>query len=91
MTDYTVVEENPNFMHHEVRRQRLDALCDGCSTPLPGEFHYSTVNKQWMCGAMLVGPYVTEITDRSGSAYGVVHRNDAVCIDRAIESYELEW
>ena len=84
MPDYEAHPDYPVLVHR-ARRRRYETHCDGCLNPLPGEFRWSELNQSWMCGAMLVGPYVAIITDESGSEWGVAHDTHD-CIDQAAEN-----
>lgn len=84
MPDYTIVDGYEHYMYHVARQQPYETNCYGCSARLPGELKWNETNQRYMFGAMLVGPYVAVITDRSGSEQATTH-NEGECIALACE------
>lgn len=87
MVEYITNEDYPQYMYHVARRQPTESVCEACTDPLPGELKWSETNKCFMFGAMMVGPFVAVITDRSGSEQATVH-NDTDCILAMMESLQ---
>ena len=89
MPDYQFLDGIDHWMYHVARQQPYEKNCDGCLKPLPGELKWNETNQCYMFGAMMVGPFIAVITDRSGSENGTAH-NDETCIEQAMTNLDDE-